>query len=261
MPMWLDKVVLNLTATRVPAVQQSVITYNGAYIPFSQCEDPIYSHITSNAATCGGICEALAAFWIKHHADGNDLWSWLKPDGVLNVGNLNQVMALQRQGINPPPHQNQDTVTELWLQGQNILPAKYSAFQYTLPNGRGGRQIRGYNQNRISTGTSALCNANALAREIILDHGGAPHSDTRSGRKTSGVYKKISIESTVFGFMHTMSAWVAEDISFFDPNFGEFYFSTKTDFVNWFTQSFWFSSSYALGLSGAYEIFTYSSRA
>lgn len=51
-----------------------------------------------------------------------------------------------------------------------------------------------------------------------------------------------------------MAAWVAKDITFFDPNFGEFWFPDAAAFVAWFSGSFWYRSFYAAGLSGSYEI-------
>jgi len=44
---------------------------------------------------------------------------------------------------------------------------------------------------------------------------------------------------------------------FFDPNFGEFYFSNPQDFKRWFASHFWMKSNYWGGLSGDFEINSY----
>jgi hypothetical protein len=56
-----------------------------------------------------------------------------------------------------------------------------------------------------------------------------------------------------------MAAWVAEDVAFFDPNYGEFWFERPATFVNWFT-TFWHKSLYGnpkLGLSDGYWLIDY----
>ena len=56
-----------------------------------------------------------------------------------------------------------------------------------------------------------------------------------------------------------MAAWVAQDVAFFDPNFGEFWFERSADFVAWLP-TFWQKSFYsnpAVGLSNRYEVMNY----
>ncbi|WP_299584851.1 YopT-type cysteine protease domain-containing protein [uncultured Microbulbifer sp.] len=57
------------------------------------------------------------------------------------------------------------------------------------------------------------------------------------------------------------SAWVTQNIAFFDPNVGEFWFESRASFFNWFSQSFWYQSMYAAGLSGSYAVRSYVPRA
>jgi hypothetical protein len=54
-----------------------------------------------------------------------------------------------------------------------------------------------------------------------------------------------------------MAAWVAEDLAFFDPNFGEFWFANPNHFAQWFRSEFWTRSLYFAGLSGQYWLFPY----
>ena len=49
---------------------------------------------------------------------------------------------------------------------------------------------------------------------------------------------------------HACGAWVAQDVLFFDANYGEFWFPTKEAFQSWFFQ-FWHASMYP-GLCDTY---------
>ena len=53
-----------------------------------------------------------------------------------------------------------------------------------------------------------------------------------------------------------MAAWVGADVAFFDPNFGEFWFENRQDFINWFP-AFFSKSCYSwpkLGLCERFEV-------
>jgi hypothetical protein len=54
-----------------------------------------------------------------------------------------------------------------------------------------------------------------------------------------------------------MAAWVAQDVCFFDPNYGEFWFETKAAFILWFSKEFWPKSFYQMMLSDDYRVFHY----
>ena len=87
-------------------------------------------------------------------------------------------------------------------------------------------------------------------------------SDLASSMKNgTGSYRTIGIWGP--GGAHAMAAWVGQDVAFFDPNFGEFWFEKSGDFINWFPH-FWRRSMYELpklGLSNRYEIMDYSLKA
>lgn len=244
MPIWVDKTVHAVTGSRVGPVRQSVASYRGQCVfPFSQCLAPVVTQITVHGDTSGGVCESLSAHWIKYHSEGGSLWNWLYPNGALSEQHLFHVMTLQQAGV----LEDQDRITEAWLGTHNIQPVSQNVFGGAYPNGRGGNTIRGISNPRRDTGQSGLFSPSAVAREIIADRTGG-----------AGCYKKISFEGVMAA--HTMAAWVAQDIAFFDPNFGEFWFESRNSFFNWFTSSFWYSSMYAAGLSGSYEIRSYSKR-
>ncbi len=59
-----------------------------------------------------------------------------------------------------------------------------------------------------------------------------------------------------------MAAWIANDVAFFDPNFGEFYFVDKANFLQWLP-TYFKKSLYSLpkvGLCERYETFVYAKR-
>ncbi|WP_157953842.1 YopT-type cysteine protease domain-containing protein [Microbulbifer sp. A4B17] len=241
MPIWFDKTVLALTGTRVGPVQRSVAQHGGTLqYNFSQCLDPVKAQITIHQDTAGGVCESLSAHWIKFHAEDDSLWNWLFPNGALSEQHLFHVMTLHQIGGNAP---NQDQVSEAWLQSHNVLPLQNNGgVGIAGPNGR--RQIHVVTGPRLDQGQTTMRNSAALADEII-----------REPTRSAGSYKKIGISGKVGA--HAMAAWVAEDVLFFDPNFGEFWFPTKNAFRNWFVNSFWNTSMYAIGLSGSYDVRCY----
>jgi YopT peptidase len=212
---------------------------------FSQCRDPVLGMILQDDDTAGGVCEALSGYWILHHAAGGSLWNWLTPNGPdqTDPGPLWAVMALQREGVRAA---NQNAVTNRFLQSNGIDQLSSSADAFT------GRGIRyGTTTLRHGEGTTGFFSVLSLAEAIARDV-------TRVGQRSGGQYKKIGISGMAGA--HAMAAWVAEDVCFFDPNFGEFWFPNGASFVTWFSGSFWYRSMYAAGLSGQFEIDSFAKR-
>ena len=76
----------------------------------------------------------------------------------------------------------------------------------------------------------------------------------------NGHYAMIGIYGP--GGAHAMAAWIANDVAFFDPNFGEFYFSDKDAFISWFP-TFFRRSGYSwpwVGLCEDYETLFYAKK-
>ncbi|WP_444932365.1 YopT-type cysteine protease domain-containing protein [Microbulbifer sp. SSSA002] len=242
MPIWFDKTILAVTGTRVAPVQRSVQQHGGTLLyNFSQCLNPVRGLITIHKDTSAGVCEALSVHWIKHHAKGGSLWNWLFPNGTLSEQHLFHVMTLHQIGGNAV---NQDRVSESWLRSNNILRV-HTNDSIVNPGANAQNRIQAFHGDFYGRGKTTRQNPANLVNEIL-----------RKPPKGVGTYKKIGIEGKMGG--HAMAAWVAEDVAFFDPNFGEFWFPTADEFRNWFINSFWSKSMYSLGLSENYDVFCYS---
>ena len=234
-------------AARVDPVQKSVQAYGGSCTyPFTQCRPPVSSFISKDSSTAIGVCESISAHWIKFHAEGGSLWNWLVPNGQISMTKLLfSVMQLQSTGI---LSDDQDAETEAWLGQQGIIPLRRNVKGFdSRSTRRGFEAFTGAHQQRVERGRTRVCSAKTVARAILEDPTGG-----------AGCYKKFSLEGR-FG-AHTMALWVAQDIAFFDANFGEFWFENRAAFFNWFTKKFWVSSLYCVGLSGHYELRPYAKK-
>lgn len=230
-------------SARVGPVQRSVDAHGGhCTFPFTQCRPPVSTLIAMDRTTSGGICEALTAHWIRYHATADSLWNWLTPGGHIDLAKIQQhVMPLQSQGILG----DQEAVTEAWLRQHGINRLQTNMVLNSSRN-LGGKfvQFGGAATSAVQEGTSSFFNRDALARAILVDRTGG-----------AGCYKKLWLAGV--GGEHVMALWVAQDVVFFDPNFGEFWFGERARFFNWFTKSFWHTSLYSVGLSGRYELLPY----
>ena len=230
-------------AARSGPVQRSTASFGGhCTYAFTQCKPPISTFLAQDESTAIGVCEALAAHWIKYHAEGGSMWNWLIVDGQVSMTKLLfEVMQLQSKGILG----DQEAVTQAWLRKSGIAPVQGSM---VLNRSRqmGARFIpfEGGQGRHVTEGRTGLLSCGDLARSLVRDNTGG-----------AGCYKKLYL-SGKFG-AHAMALWVAQDIVFFDPNFGEFWFPNRSAFFNWFTQKFWSSSLYSVGLSGEFEISPY----
>lgn len=237
-----------ITGTRVGPVQRSVTKYGGhCTFEFTQCKPPVSTTLAANAETSGGVCEALSAHWIRYHAIEQSLWNWLIVDGAVDLAKLQQhVMALQISGQNAD---NQDAASEAWLRQQGVLRIQQNSTAASSTHRRlGFIQHQGLHLGASQAGTTSFFARNDLARAIL--------QDTTGG---AGCYKKLGLTGKAGA--HAMAFWVAQDVVFFDPNFGEFYFKERAGFYNWFTQSFWHRSLYSAGLSGSYDLLPYAASA
>jgi len=236
-----------VTAWRAPHVQNSVARYGGlCTYPFTQCKPPVSSFIGQDTSTSGGVCESLSAHWIYYHANDDSLWNWLIVNGTVSIAKLHyHIMQLQSQGILGA---DQDQVTEAWLRSKGIHRRQSnSVLNKSRQMGRHFFTAQGASTPARQSGTSGMFSAGALANAIVQD-------DTLG----AGSYKKLGLYGKAGD--HAMALWVAQDVAFFDPNFGEFWFSDKAAFQEWFTKSFWITSLYNLGLSGSFDLLPYAKK-
>lgn len=218
---------------------------------FSQMLPPVSSLIQGNKASAGGICEFLSAKWIECHAMDDHLANWLSSGnaGTIDASKIRLLMQLFVVGAEMPAGKmvefdffskvDQTVATMFYLGSKGIIAraainpiVRSSENNYILGGSRGGGMRRVMARN--------------LATQIV------------SNRNSSGSYRAIGIWGP--GGAHAMAAWVGQDVAFFDPNFGEFWFESQAGFVNWFP-TFWQKSHYSnprFGLSDRYELVDYS---
>ena len=229
-------------AWRSGPVQRSARDYSGhCTYAFTQCKPPVSSFIAGDESTAIGVCESMAAHWIKFHAFNDSFWDWFMPDGEVSMTRLlYDIMQLQSRGILG----DQDAVTEEWLKQNRILRLRSSSLGFaSAQKPHGMQQFAGAYENRLQAGRTGVFSPGDLARAMVLD----PYKN--------GCYKKLWL-SGKFG-QHVMALWVAKDVAFFDANFGEFWFEDKNEFVRWWTKKFWYTSLYNIGLSGEFELRPY----
>lgn len=237
-------------------IYQACTARKGGYIPFSQSDEPVRSWIGGVDATAGGICQALSARWMIEHCNDSSLWKWLdyrrSGAGVVSVdrariGDL--MVAAAEFGdssgkfANPQYKLTLDTFDALKpqlgdLQHQDFITSKYlklygGLIRRTLP----AAVVQQERSLGLSpSGYMGFIMALRLNRRTLLSPGGS--------------YALIGVKSHRRRSGHTMAAFIGQDVSFFDPNYGEFYFpptggvTHNQPFVDWFT-NFWATTGYS----------------
>lgn len=237
----------------VSRVQNSVGKYGGYCTwQFSQCLNPVSALIGQDKVSKNGICEMLSAKWIDEHAHGGALANWIvNTNGQIDPSKIRMLM-------------------QLFILGETMRPSKMI-----------GREIRGDDWDLVGGGQNQdNATRNFLASRGIIRRGNGLQNGWGVGKKSgsakikvklaqdlcdsrggSGSYRIIGIyEKGNSG--HCMACYTGlQDIAFFDPNFGEFWFEDKTRFRNWFTDEFFPKSLYSLMMNHHYELFDYALRA
>lgn len=207
--------------------------YGGAYVPYSQCVEPTNTLIKSMNATSGGICRALAAKWIAEHARGDSLWNWLCVPGTTWVKQsaIINLMVNFNEGVHTSGSLSNPTVSNPDGLGgglyQNLVMQKYLGLYGLIKRNITKDIITGVQQRTpgVNVGHSI---ANRLSPKWMATK--------------SGTY--VHLYTGGGGSAHSTAAWVgASDIAFFDPNFGEFYFTDYAKFRQFFVD-FWQMSGY-----------------
>lgn len=253
----------NLTAIAlkpiIARVRNSASEFNGYCTwHFSQIKSPVAKVLAADKETSGGICEMLSAKWILCHANGGSLATWLSKDGQsvakedIDASKIRILMQLFLVGSEMNTdyilgesdrfgHVDQTGATNRWLAAKGVVQRK-SIKPMTFLNA-GSVNIPIKKKGSRSGGDRATYAGN-IASEM------AGHL-----KNSCGDYCTIGLWGPNDG--HAMAAWVgSNDAVFFDPNFGEFWFQNKKDFISWFP-TFFKTSLYSLpylGLCEKYEI-------
>ena len=229
---------------KLSVYQEGTPNPNGVCVyPFSQCEPPTSIWLRGAADVSGGICSALSSYWILHHANGGSLWSWLCPSNmtVPHAHRITKLMNHQAEGQKRNGAAGQDEFENNFLRKQGLSPARTWKESRRSP----GMQLM-INKDAVM-GESGFASPNGLARAI---------AEVNQGTGVAGCYKRIGVGSNIGA--HAMAAFVTkDDVTFFDPNFGEFHFEKPKDFLKWFNDVFWQVSLYRRILSGTWGVAEY----
>jgi hypothetical protein len=207
----------------IKSIRDNSVKNKGGYVPYSQCVQPTKSLIESMPATKGGICRALACRWIVEHANGGSLWNVLFAPGTnwVKQAVIANTMISFIEGVSDSgPMRNKTVKNPKKLGGgnyQDLVMDKYMTLH--------GLARRNICQNLITGFTSGFTGLQT-AEQIVC------RMTPKWLNAKSGCYLHMYIGGT--DSAHSVAAWVGEDIAFFDPNFGEFYFSKHADFKKFF---------------------------
>lgn len=176
-----------------------------------------------------GVCKALCMFWIAFHANDEDFWGWLfGPNGDVDVEVAGFICDLHGSYSSRVDHGDVPTREISGLSKVEFM-RKQLAKAGVIPRTTATGGSLSTNQQALTSGTS-LGRGREIAAVLAPDYkmGGA-------------MYKQLSFSSA--GGAHATAAWVAQDVCFFDPNYGEYWFETVVDFRRWF-ELFWVYSGY-----------------
>jgi YopT peptidase len=233
---------------RIDAIQASAKRFGGYCIwPFSQLKYPVKSLLRAHQDSFDSVCEMFAAKWLAEHARGGSVVNWMSmansdiidASKVLQLRQYFTIGAMMHKGAlsvrSGKSHgaMDQSRATETWLRSQGVIKR---------------RQISG--GNVLATGASDHSTNPASSRNFS-------EQIARQVVQSNSSYKMIALEGACCA--HAMAAWSDQDVSFFDPNFGEFWFARPQDFVAWLA-AFWHLAGYdtpALGLNQNYSIQEY----
>lgn len=215
----------------IKSIRDNAVTNKGGYVPYSQCVQPTKALIESMPQTKGGICRALACRWIAEHARGGSLWDVLFAPGTTYVKQaviantmINFIEGVESSGkLRNPTVQNPQNLTG--GNYQDLVMDKYFALKGLIRRNICRDIITGY-----QTRTAGLNVAQSIVNRMTPQY-----LNTKSG-----CYIHLYIGGNG---AHSCAAWVGQDVAFFDPNFGEFYFSKHSDFEKFFLYM-WSRSGY-----------------
>ncbi|QIM62537.1 hypothetical protein A1D29_04065 [Pasteurellaceae bacterium Orientalotternb1] len=209
---------------KIKDVRDSVEEFGGEVsFKYAQSKGEVFNEIIKHTETEHGTCEATCAYWIaKKVNDDQSLFNEIYPngkEGKLDKQAFEKIKKLQTEFINSGSSATQQfKFTESWLNEQGVNVKQ--------------KQVGEYSRKDEVSGTVTNTDVKALTKAILETNGNG-----------SGV-KKISIN--LQGGSHTVAASVkGEQVTFFDPNFGELTFKSHQQFENWFKDAFWSKSGYA----------------
>ena len=244
----------------VGRIQKSPGKYGGhCTFKFSQGINPVAGMIGKSKVTSGGICQALSEMWVVFHAHDQSLWNWLYPGGTLSSSALANIAYNFKYGSVKGAKDfvaldDQDQNSDLWFI-QYGLRRRTGTVMSTSNMSIDGKlqKVKVANRSLVEgsrTGGVSRCGLGKnLARDLVS---GSMVKNMGGG---DGTYRMIGIYGG--DGSHCMCAFVGQDVAFFDPNFGEFWFEKRADFQKWFGEYFWPKSFYDWMLNKRFTIRDY----
>jgi YopT peptidase len=193
----------------------------------------------ADGKTWAGICLALSVYWVKFHANDKDFWGWLNGNGIAHLGaRVNEVADAQGRFLE---HWAGGFHERGWIRRQ-LLPEGI-----VEQNANHNRKVDTWKQNseRQSSQTISPFLAGSLLATAVAPVRGTPG------------YKIFTFSGT--NYSHACAAWVAQDVCFFDSNYGEYWFETATGFRKFFPKFFEFI--YREHFAKTWNVYSYGKKA
>lgn len=244
----------------VSRIQKSPTKYGGhCTFPFSQGINPVAGMIGKSKITKGGICQALSEMWVVFHAHDESLWNWLYTGSQINSSALANVAynfkyGSVKEGGDWNALDDQDRNSDMWFLQYGIRRRTGAVMGKSNMSIDGKLQkVNVANRSLVDekrTGGMSRCGLGKnLARDLVSG------SMVKNRGLGDGTYRMIGIYGG--DGSHCMCAYVGQDVAFFDPNFGEYWFEKRADFERWFGEYFWPKSFYDWMMSKSFTIRDY----
>lgn len=236
---------------RVQALYQKIRsiackTYGAVVVsPFSQSIEPVSSFLKTSRFGGGGVCMALVNRWIIAHAHEDSIWNELYTNvggmPCIRIGVMRQIMdefgAIAGHDVNP------NSLGKVWSVNTEVFMMR----QGVIPRMRLGSWDRAYASGGGSVADPQLAAKIVNSLKAFKSHG-------------RGVGSYASIYISGGGGAHIMCAYLGgtagggtlpfSDISFFDPNLGEYWFEKSDNFASFLPWVF----SMLYGSYGSYAL-------
>jgi hypothetical protein len=181
-----------------------------------------------NGKKWGGVCKALSVYWIAYHANDWDFWGWLMENGWAQAERATIICDLHGA------YGKRDGLSKYnWM--KQVLATAHVVERRSNHNGAA----------MVLTGSGDAVTGKTYLNGRLIAEAVAPNY-----RLGGGCYRQLSFHG---GGGHAVALWAAEDATFFDPNYGEYWFEHVGDFRKWFGH-FWVESGYGAKYEGQYDL-------
>jgi YopT peptidase len=180
----------------------------------------LYKKVLRNGKEMGGACAAVSANWVAFHATqgsnhsftrDRSVWDYLFTQGGLNLGAAVNIVIEHHLSSGKQINHFDDFLKKFGVIRRG---------EYTNP---------GANMESTGSFRAGPLVGRGIGEAIVARGEG---------------YRMISLRNSSGGGGHMVGAWVAQDVMFMDPNYGEFWFDSRAKFLNWFAR-FWTLSGYS----------------